>query len=104
MRAAAILALTTLAACGMPYEEGMLRRGELNCELAEACGTIAFFGGNVEACKEDAAGQGYDEADCPGYDAKAMRECVEAWEGAVADGACDGETYAALGEACAVCE
>lgn len=92
-----MILLLALAAC-LSYEEGMVRVGELNCALADACGDLDAYGyDSVEACQQDATAKEYPE--CPGYDAEAMRGCIDAYEAAVDAADCD----AALGSVCLVC-
>ena len=46
--------LLVLVGC-LTYSDGQVRRGELNCELLDACdeiGTVGFD--SVDACKESA--------------------------------------------------
>lgn len=91
--------LILAAACAIPYEEGQAAVGEKNCALAEVCGTLAPLGGSYDECLSRSQGQAYDAANCPDYDAKAMRACLAAYDDAIEAEACDADFV----EVCRVC-
>jgi hypothetical protein len=91
--------LIALLACGVSYEDGMVQEGELNCQLADACGRVDALGGSLDACLESADGQHFDEANCPDYDATQMRACLRAYETAVEQQDCEAD----FEDVCRVC-
>jgi hypothetical protein len=88
-----------LSACGVSYEDGLVQEGELNCQLADACGRIDALGGSLDACLESADGQHFDEANCPDYDPAQMRDCLKAWQEAVDAADCEAD----FEDVCRVC-
>lgn len=92
--------LLALLGC-LSYADGMAQVGALSCERADVCGQPLYGFDSVAACQEAAAAQPYEE--CAGYSEDAMRACIDAYETAVADVACDEATDEALASACVVC-
>lgn len=90
MNRALTLAAVLLAGC-VKYEEGQAEVGTLACQLHDVCGSLPTLGyDDVDACITDATHQ--DWLDCPGYSAEIMQKCVDAWQAAVDDEACDVES------------
>ena len=80
-----------LLAC-TTWSQGQVERGELNCELLDTCGELDDLGyADLASCKEAAAAQPFDDADCPDYDAGAMAACLRAYQDAVDAAACDAD-------------
>lgn len=82
--------ILALAGC-LSFEDGMARRGEMHCAWMDACGQLEAIQMSLDACEESARNQPYVEANCPGYDAGGMQDCLDAYEAAIADQACDEE-------------
>ena len=82
------------------YTEGQVQRGERSCEWLDVCGELGTVGfTDVGECKSAAAAQPYDDADCPEYDPKAMRTCIDAYDSAIAAADCGAD----FATACLVC-
>ena len=82
-----VAALLVATGC-LTYEEGREAEGEAACRLRDECNLLGEVGYDDAAdCIAEATSQQWPV--CDAYQAERMQECLDAWDAAIDDAACD---------------